>query len=388
MSPSDRPGQVGISVQSLSKRFGPITVFQDIDITVRPGEFVCLLGPSGCGKTTLLRCVAGLERPDTGRIAIGDRTVVDEARGIFVPPERRQLGMVFQHYALWPHMTVEQNILYPLRKRGVPIAQRTTRLRQVMQTVGLPPLHERRPAQLSGGQQQRVALARALISEPPVLLLDEPQSNLDATLRRQWRRELRQLHERLGTTTVLVTHDQEEAAAVADTVAVMHHGRIIQAGVAADVFERPRTRFVAEFVGFDNFVAGRLEGTGPNGALVRLTSGQLLTMPGPTQCTTVGGEVLIAARSERVSVRPLNEMSAVDQGIAGTVRHCAPIGHQLEMEVVIGDQVVIVRDDIAKSRRQMEPGSKVRLDFAPGHCFLIAVTNVGGQPADVACPER
>jgi iron(III) transport system ATP-binding protein len=367
-----QPDASGISVESLGKSFGHAVVFQGIDLAVRPGEFLCLLGPSGCGKTTLLRCIAGLERPDTGKIAIGVRTVVDPAHGIFVPPELRRLGMVFQHYALWPHMTVEQNILYPLRKQGVPAAQREARLRQIMQTVGLPALRDRHPSQLSGGQQQRVALARALICEPPVLLLDEPLSNLDAALRGQLRRELRQLHERLGTTTVLVTHDQEEAAALADTIAVMHDGRIAQMGTAAEVFAHPTTRFVAEFVGFDNFVAGRLVGIGDGEVAIRFASDHLITLPAPTRCPPVGAKVLIAARSDAVLVHSSDQDSSNGQGIICTLRHVRRVGRQLELEVIIGDHTIITRCDSAERWHGVGPGAQVRLGFVPNRCVMIA----------------
>lgn len=368
-----QPDSSGISIARLGKSFGHALVFEGIDLAVRSGEFVCLLGPSGCGKTTLLRCIAGLERPDTGSIAIGDRIVADPARKVFVPPERRGLGMVFQHYALWPHMTVEQNIIYPLRKQGVPAVQREAKLRQVIQVVGLPPsLRDRRPSQLSGGQQQRVALARALICEPPVLLLDEPLSNLDAALRGQLRRELRQLHERLGTTTVLVTHDQEEAAALADTVAVLHDGRIIQSGAAADVFESPQTRFVAQFVGFDNFVAGEVAGASQGSVMVRLASDHVITLRGPANCPPIGGKVLLATRSDMVQLR----YSGNAGGVAGKLRHVTRVGRLLELEVAIGDQSVIVRRDVTERCDTTAPGAQVRLEFMPDRCVVIPADDV------------
>ena len=211
--------KAGIEVEGVSKGFGAVEVLHAIDLSVKPGEFLCLLGPSGCGKTTLLRCIAGLERPDRGRIAIAGATVVDAAQDLFVPPERRRLGMVFQHYALWPHMTVAQNVAYGLELRKVDRETLKRKLAAILDTTHLGVLAERYPGELSGGQQQRVALARALIVEPETLLLDEPLSNLDANLREEMRFEVRRLHDEYRYTTVYVTHDQSEAMTTADVIA-------------------------------------------------------------------------------------------------------------------------------------------------------------------------
>jgi len=336
-------GRAGITVSAVDKSFGRNTVLSEIDLAVRPGEFVCLLGPSGCGKTTLLRLIAGLDHPDTGRIAIGDRAVVDTARNLFVPPEQRRLGMVFQHYALWPHMTVAQNLAYPLRKQGVARGDRIDRIEDIVKVVGLPDLLERRPSQLSGGQQQRVALARALIYAPPVLLLDEPLSNLDATLRAQLRRELRQLHERLGTTTVLVTHDQEEAAALADTIAVMYRGQIVQIGTARDILVHPRNRFVAEFVGFDNFLPGLVRARQGDRATVAVGGGELALVVG-TEGPAAGTRVAVGARSDTLRLHPASTGAASGPALRGTVRHVTPVGRGTEYEVAVADLVVVVRE--------------------------------------------
>jgi ABC-type Fe3+/spermidine/putrescine transport system ATPase subunit len=370
MAAAEKTDGAGITASGVAKAFGASAVLHGIDLTVRPGEFVCLLGPSGCGKTTLLRCIAGLERPDAGCIATGERTVVDVARGLFVPPERRRLGMVFQHYALWPHMTVRQNIAYPLRKQGVPRAARADLIRQVSTLVGLPDLLDRHPSQLSGGQQQRVALARALVYEPPILLLDEPLSNLDAAPRGQLRRELRRLHERLGTTTVLLTHDQEEAAALADTIAVMYQGRIVQAGSASTLLERPRTRFVAEFVGFDTFVSGRIAGHRGERTLVTLAAGasfEVLAAGAPA----AGAEVVIAARSD--SLR-LCRAGADNGGAAlrGAVHCVARVGRATEFEIMADGQLIVVRETGADQGSGLLPGGEVEIDFLHGRAALVA----------------
>jgi iron(III) transport system ATP-binding protein len=362
----------GIAIEHIAKSFGQTAVLQDINLNVRPGEFVCLLGPSGCGKTTLLRCISGLERPDHGRIAIGNTTVVDTADGTFIPPDKRRLGMVFQSYALWPHMNVEQHIAYPLRKQGVPKAEHDQKIADVMRTIGLPAVLQRRPSQLSGGQQQRVALARALVSEPPVLLLDEPLSNLDATLRTQLRRELRQLHERLGTTTVLVTHDQEEASALADTIALMHQGKIIQLGTASEIFDRPRTRFVAEFVGFDNFVAGRVSLNGGDHTLIRLSSGHEFEVMSGGDRIADGADVLVAARSDSLQLYPAAEMPREVRLLTGTVDRVTKLGRGVEYEIVAGDLVVVARDATSDGTARFSRGAEVGIDFLQSRSLIVA----------------
>jgi iron(III) transport system ATP-binding protein len=251
-----------IRVESLTKRFtrrsggGEVVPVDDVSFSVADHEMVVLLGPSGCGKTTLLRCIAGLERPDAGRIFIDGEPVFDSDRGLFVPPEQRSVSMVFQSYALWPHMTVAQNVAFGLERRRVGRAERDRRVKAVLDLVGLAQFAERRPAQLSGGQQQRVAIARTLAIEPDVLLLDEPLSNLDAGLRAGVRAELVELQRRLGLTTILVTHDQEEANAAADRMAVLNEGRVLQVGAPTELYDRPADRFVAGFLGTANLVEG------------------------------------------------------------------------------------------------------------------------------------
>ena len=240
-----------IQLRSAQKSYGgqAANAVSDLNLEIGDGEFMCLLGPSGCGKTTTLRMIAGLENLSGGEIQIGDRVVDSVGKGIFVPPEQRQLGLVFQSYALWPHLTIERNTDFGLRLRKVPKAEREQRVNAVMKVLDIEKYRHRYPSQLSGGQQQRVALARMLAVNPNVLLLDEPLSNLDARLRLEMRAELKALHAAFKTTIVFVTHDQWEAMTLATTIAVMNEGTLQQMGTPDDIYERPANRFVAEFVG-------------------------------------------------------------------------------------------------------------------------------------------
>src|SRR5512147_2943036 len=242
-------------MQGMTKRYGAAVVVDDVSLTIEHGHLVCLLGPSGCGKTTTLRLIAGFVEPSEGEIRVGDRLVSSPADT--VPPERRNMSMIFQSYALWPHMTVAENIVYGLKLRKLDRAAIGKKLDAILATTKLAPLAQRYPGELSGGQQQRVALARALIVEPETLLLDEPLSNLDANLREEMRFEVRRLHDEYRYTTVYVTHDQSEAMTTADVIAVMNLGKIEQAGSPEDIYERPRSEFVARFIGSSNVIKGQ-----------------------------------------------------------------------------------------------------------------------------------
>ena len=239
-----------VSIERLVKSFGRVRALDDVSLEIERGELFFLLGPSGCGKTTLLRTIAGFYEPDAGRVRFGERDVT------FLPPQRRDTGMVFQNYALWPHMTVEANVAFGLKVRGVPRAERQRRVREALDLVRMGEYARRKPNQLSGGQQQRVALARALVIRPQCLLLDEPLSNLDAKLRLEMRGEIRRLCKEFGLTAVYVTHDQKEALSVADRMAVMFGGRIAQVGTPRELYRRPATAAVADFLGETNFIAG------------------------------------------------------------------------------------------------------------------------------------
>ena len=265
---------VSVSIHGLRKSYGEATILPGLDLDIADGEFVTLLGPSGCGKTTTLRCVAGLERPTAGEIRLGDRVVSGRAR--FVPPNKRSLGMVFQSYALWPHMSVFGNVAYPLRTAGSPRSDRAGRVEEALGRVGLAHLAARSVGTLSGGQQQRVALARAIVGHPELILFDEPLSNLDAKLRAGMRTELQLLHRRLGTTSLYVTHDQTEAMTLSDRVVVMDRGRIQQVGTPEAVYSMPANPFVADFVGFENILTVTVEGGSGERGSVRLPDGSVL----------------------------------------------------------------------------------------------------------------
>ena len=247
---------VGIRIEQVNLSYGDNHVLRSIDLDIRPGELFAFLGPSGCGKTTLLRLIAGFNRADSGRVLVGGQDISA------LPPWKRDIGMVFQSYALWPHMTVARNVAFGLEEKRVPRSQIGPRVAAALELVGLTGLDQRRPAQLSGGQQQRVALARTIAVEPKLLLLDEPLSNLDAKLRVQVRRELRELQQRLGLTTIFVTHDQEEANTICDRIAVMNDGVIQQVGTPKQLYEQPANLFVANFLGTANILEGRITGDG------------------------------------------------------------------------------------------------------------------------------
>ena len=345
---------VAIDVRAVSKRFGDLEVLRDVDLRVEPGRIVALLGSSGCGKTTLLRTIAGLERPDAGEVRVGDRLLSAAARDVHVPPEKRRVGMVFQDWALFPHLTVAQNVGY-----GLPRSERRgPRVAAALHMVGLDGLGDRQPATLSGGQQQRVALARALAPQPGVLLLDEPFSNLDSTLRVQVRTEVHQLLADLGVTTVFVTHDQEEAFVLGDEVAVMQAGRIVQQARPAELYARPATPWVATFVGDANLVAG--DGRGDHAVTavgdvaldVSRTGGSAL------------GPVEVVLRAEQLRLDPLGAANADGgRGVPATVQLVEYYGH---------DTVYLVRPEGSATVR-VRAGSVPRF----GRGDRVAIRYVG-----------
>ncbi|WP_431912507.1 ABC transporter ATP-binding protein [Nonomuraea jabiensis] len=361
-----------VKVANLSKRFGDNAVLRDISFTIADGEFFTLLGPSGCGKSTTLACIAGLERPTAGSIAVGPATFVDA--GTFVPPEGRNLGMVFQSYALWPHMTVAQNLAMPLKIRKVDRRTQDELITEALGKVGLAELKDRYPHQLSGGQQQRVALARALVYSPSVLLLDEPLSNLDAQLREQARAWLKRLQEELGITTVYVTHDQEEALALSDRIAVMSKGDMVQIGTPKEIYETPATAEVAAFVGRCNFLTGTM--TGP--AEVRLDcTGQTVTVPEGVP----GGRVTVAVRPERLEILPSGRGAPADVNVlTAEVLTSSYIGSRYEYDLRLGDHVI--------QAETARPGlsGEVTLVVEPDACLLYPTTDA--LPEDVAALVR
>jgi iron(III) transport system ATP-binding protein len=293
-----------LRVEGLTKLFGSVRAVDNISFTVGDGEFLTLLGPSGCGKSTTLAALAGLDRSDGGRIILGDQVFFDGERGLFVPPERREVGLVFQSYALWPHMTVAQNLDFPLRLRKMPKAQRAERVAEALALVEMTEYGARYPFALSGGQQQRVALARTLVYRPSLLLLDEPLSNLDAKLRERARSWLRHLQRTLKVTTVYVTHDQSEALALSDRIAVMSGGKIAQLADPHTIYERPADPFVADFIGSSNFFPGVVAEAGAGTVRVGIT--QFGAAPPLLAYSArelkAGDAVTVAVRPERIRI--------------------------------------------------------------------------------------
>ncbi|HXF81642.1 MAG TPA: ABC transporter ATP-binding protein [bacterium] len=304
-----------------------------VNLNVPSGAIVTLLGPSGCGKSTTLRCIAGLERPDDGEILFDDRVLFSRARGVAVPPERRNVGMVFQSYAIWPHLTVFQNVAYPLEVRGLPRREVAERVREVLALVGLSGLEDRPGPFLSGGQQQRVVLARALVYRPEVLLLDEPLSNLDAKVREQVREELRALQRRLGITTLYVTHDQLEALALSDVVAVMQHGRIVEVGTPRELYARPRHPFTAAFLGEVSYVTGTVAAVHGETATIETAFGRLQATS--ADHAVPGASVVAAVRPEHVRLTRRRPPDA--NVLAGKVLTALFEGARVKYRVAIGE---------------------------------------------------
>jgi iron(III) transport system ATP-binding protein len=330
-----------IRIRNLEKVFsskrGPVWAVKDIDLDVGEGEFVVLLGPSGCGKTTTLRCVAGLEQPDRGSIEIAGQTVDSVRDGVYVLPERRNIGMVFQSYAVWPHLTVYENVVLPLTEGRQRIARNQVRDRalEALRLVRLEELETRPVTDLSGGQQQRVALARAIVTRPKVLLMDEPLSNLDARLRDQMRFELKKITRSVGVTTLYVTHDQAEALSLGDRVCVMQAGKILQVGPAQEVYARPANLFVAEFVGEMNFIKGEIVGPGEaESALGRHHCSV------PPSCRS-GSQVTLAIRPEHLSLS--RHEAVTDPAVKGKVISINYVGDATLFEVEVGGVALRVK---------------------------------------------
>ena len=306
-----------ITVSDVSKTFGSEQALRDVTFTVYDGEFLTLLGPSGCGKTTTLMSIAGFLHPDTGRIACGERTFFDRAAGVHVATEDRNIGIVFQSYAVWPHMTVAQNVAFPLKVRKAGKKAATQRTDDMLHLVEMAAYADRYPHELSGGQQQRVALARALVYQPSVLLLDEPFSNLDAKLRERARTWVKHLQATLGLTTVFVTHDQDEALSMSDRVLVMNHGVILQAGSPEEVYQKPANSFVAEFLGGCNILTGQVTAQARQGSAAVIAiepSGALLVLDEPG--LKMGHQVQLALRPESISLTDDPDVSIENSMVA------------------------------------------------------------------------
>lgn len=336
-----------VRIEHVFKRFGSVTAVNDFDLVVKDGEFVSILGPSGCGKTTTLRMIAGFERATEGEIYIGDQCVSSSQKGSFTPPEKRDIGMVFQSYAVWPHMTVADNVGYPLKIQKVEKAERDRRVQEMLELVHLGEYSKRYPNQLSGGQQQRVALARALVAQPGLLLLDEPLSNLDAKLRESMRFEILEIQKKTGITVVYVTHDQGEAMAMSDRVVVMSMGVVQQIGAPHEIYTQPANKMVADFIGLVNFMDGEVKG---DRVFLKGTNVSF------ANTSKVTGEATIAVRPENIT------MSLNGGQLEGQLTHRFYLGDAVDYRVKVGDHIIRV---IVKGAdlNSIPDGAKVYLDF-------------------------
>jgi iron(III) transport system ATP-binding protein len=344
-------------VTSLVKHFGNVPAVNEVSFDVRSGEIVSLLGPSGCGKTTTLRMIAGLERPDSGEIIIGDSLVSAPLKGVFVAPEKRGLGMVFQSYALWPHMTVFDNVAYPLKVRGRRGAEIAERVMRTLDMVGLSGMAHRPAPLLSGGQQQRVALARALVFEPAALLLDEPLSNLDARMRDEMRFHIKDVQDRVRVTALYVTHDQEEAMVLSDQVIVMNRGRIEQHAIPEAVFSEPASRFVMDFLGRINYLPARIVGVEATRCeFVVPSAGDARLALETANRFAIGDAVVLAVRQEGVKVIEPHG----DPTWCATVQAVGFLGNQVQYRLGLGTEVVRA---VMPANPRFATGTTVRIEL-------------------------
>lgn len=361
---------MGVEIHDLHKSYGTTKVISGIDLSVADGEMLVLLGPSGCGKTTTMRCIAGLELPDSGRISIDGRTVFDDAARCNIPANKRNVGMVFQSYAIWPHMTVRQNVAFPLEMQKVPSREIGSRVGEVLEIVGLSGLEDRGASLLSGGQMQRVALARSLVMRPSLLLFDEPLSNLDARLRDHLRDHLREIQTRFNITSVYVTHDQREALALADKIVVMERGNILQTADPATLYDHPASRSIAEFLGYSNVF--KVTSTAPNtdGTDVVLEpSGRTLT----SRCADnrLDGPLAACARPEDIEIDLAKSSGASSpNSVLGEVMLASFMGSQTQYRVR-SDNSEIWEVLSANRNSQIGRGSKVRLSIDPNKLRVL-----------------
>jgi putative spermidine/putrescine transport system ATP-binding protein len=357
-----------LALRGLRKTFGPVVAVDDVSLEAAPGEFLALLGPSGCGKSTVLRMVAGLAEPDAGQIVLAGEDITG------VPVHRRNLGLVFQSYALFPHMTVFDNVAFGLRRRRVPEADLRSRVERLLDLVRLGDLGSRYPREISGGQQQRVALARALVTEPRVLLLDEPLSNLDALLRDEMRVELKRLQERLGTTMIFVTHDQAEALTLSDRVVVMDHGRVEQVGRPEEVYRRPATGFVARFLGRANFLAGVVAQRDAGGIVIAIEGGRSVTATARGDVGP-GQRVQVALRQESIRL-VIGATAAGGEGVAGANHFSAMVvfhafagqAHHYVVQLDDGRELEVVAPGAAPP---VARGTKIVVAWAPEDVIVL-----------------
>ena len=351
-----------VRFENVSKRFGDVAAVDRLSLDIYSNEFFALLGPSGCGKTTLLRLLAGFERPDEGGIMLGGRDIVA------TPPHRRPVNMMFQNYALFPHLTVFENVAFGLRLRRVPAAELRRRVGLALDLVGLPALAEHYPRQLSGGQQQRIAIARSVVLEPRILLFDEPLSNLDLKLRLAMRKELRELQRRLGKTAVYVTHDQSEALALSDRIVVMSKGRIEQIGAPREIYERPANAFVADFVGSSNLLAAAVIATEPGATVVRTDRGLRLRAE---RCSAAAGDRVIAmVRPEHIRLLAAPQ-TAGDNRFAARIRQATYLGQDLHVSLDVDGKHELTAVTQAGAARRLAAGDEVAVAVDAADIFLL-----------------
>jgi putative spermidine/putrescine transport system ATP-binding protein len=355
-----------IELQKISKSYDSFVAVQETSLAVEQGEFFSLLGPSGCGKSTLLRLISGFVEPTTGRILIGPTDVTA------LPPERRQVGIVFQNYAIFPHMTVADNVAYGLKLRRVPADIRRRKVAEALERVSLAGLEGRMPSQLSGGQLQRVAIARVIVIEPRLLLLDEPLSALDRKLREEMGVWFKALQKELGVTTIYVTHDQDEALYLSDRIGVMNRGIVEQIGTTAEIYEAPRTAFVAGFIGRSNILSGRIESVSGETVALALGSGQKIAGRIPRALTppVSGASGALMIRPENVLIGPAAEAAPVR--LSGTVREVGYLGSTLRYVVQLGLDLEITAEQVNHGAAVLPPGAAVDLGWHPGGAVLLS----------------
>ncbi|MBG0791400.1 MAG: ABC transporter ATP-binding protein [Desulfovibrionaceae bacterium] len=358
-----------IQIENLCKRYtsggNTINALDEVNLTIPANQIFTLLGPSGCGKTTLLRCIVGLESPDSGEIRIGGETVWSGKDNIYVPPEKRGLGMVFQSYAIWPHMTVFENVAYPLQTRKTDRNVIREKVAKTLAFVQLEGFEDRPATKLSGGQQQRVALARALVAEPKVILFDEPLSNLDAKLREETRKDLRVFLTELGITAVYVTHDRIEALALSDSIAIMDKGRIIEKGTPKDIYFRSEHHFVADFIGRTNLIDAVVTAQEPSATIVDCALGSLRCAPLPR--TNPGDKVVLSLRPEFLRFSDSDKDGPTNR-ISGRIDSLVFIGEALEGEVLVNDTSLFVK---VPPDSELKEGDPISITVSPANCLLL-----------------
>lgn len=349
-----------IRFDNISKFYGDVKIIEDLDLNIKKGEFISLLGPSGSGKTTLLMMLAGFESATKGTVWLNDKALND------LPSYKRNIGVVFQNYALFPHMTVAQNIAFPLQMRGVNKAEIKQKVEKVLDMVQLAAMKERKPAQLSGGQQQRVALARALVFEPEVILMDEPLGALDKQLREQMQLDIRALHQRLGVTIVFVTHDQEEALTMSDRIAVFNKGNIEQIASPREIYDQPKTKFVAEFIGATNLIEGKITALQADNAQVVLKNQQSIWVQAASD-VAVNDEVYVSVRPEKVNLT--QQSGAYDNQFPTTIHDIVYLGNHLRVQLDENAHHFIVNQD--RKTVEWAKGAAVVAGFNAADCWMI-----------------